>query len=92
VYTPCGGAEIIEYYTGADRGDSPNGPWCWLVVGRGELCATGYTMSQAGFGAHETAQRSISATELRAGLSFGSLAELDPFEEPEGIAPHLTDV
>ncbi|WP_223263787.1 DNA/RNA non-specific endonuclease [Rhodococcus sp. MTM3W5.2] len=66
----------------------------------GELCATGYTMSQRDFlseeefvyGAHETAQRSISSIERRAGLSFGALAELDPFEEQEGIAPHLTDV
>jgi DNA/RNA endonuclease G (NUC1)/S1-C subfamily serine protease len=65
-----------------------------------ELCATGYTMSQRDFlseeefvfGAHKTAQRTISSIERRAGLSFGSLAELDPFEELEGIAPHLTDV
>jgi endonuclease G len=77
----------------------------WKVIAfvhdeTGELCATGYTMSQRDFlseeefvfGAHETAQRSISSIELRAGLSFGPLAELDPFEEPEGIAPHLTDV
>ena len=56
------------------------------------MCATGYTMSQPDVlseeefvsGAHETAQRSISSTDLRAGLSFGSLAELDPFGEPEG--------
>ena len=66
----------------------------------GELCATGYTMSQRGFlsedefvfGAHETAQRSISSIEERAGLSFGPLAALDPFEEQEGVAPRLTDV
>ncbi|MGW5152994.1 DNA/RNA non-specific endonuclease [Rhodococcus koreensis] len=65
-----------------------------------ELCATGYTMSQRDFlsdeefvfGAHETAQRSIRSIERRAGLAFGALAELDPFEELEGIAPHLTDV
>jgi endonuclease G, mitochondrial len=65
-----------------------------------ELCATGYTMSQRNFlseeefvfGAHKTAQRTISSIERRAGLSFGPLADLDPFEEPEGIAPHLTDV
>ena len=77
----------------------------WKVIAfvhdeTGELCATGYTMSQRDFlseeefvfGAHETAQRSISSIELRAGLSFGALAELDPFEELEGIAPRLTDV
>lgn len=65
-----------------------------------ELCATGYTMSQRDslseeefvFGAHETAQRSISSIEQRAGLSFGPLAELDAFVEPEGKAPRLTDV
>jgi endonuclease G len=65
----------------------------------GELCATGYTMSQRDFlseeefvfGAHETAQRSITSIEQRAGLSFGSLADLDPFVEPEGMAvPRLT--
>ncbi|GAA2027795.1 hypothetical protein GCM10009819_09060 [Agromyces tropicus] len=78
----------------------------WKVIAfvhdeTGELCATGYTMSQRAFlseeefvfGAHETAQGSIAAIESRAGLSFGPLAALDPFEEPEGaIAPLLTDV
>ena len=44
------------------------------------------------FGAHETAQVTISSIELRAGLAFGPLAQLDPFVAPEGIAPHLTDV
>ncbi len=66
----------------------------------GELCATGYTMSQRAslseeefvFGAHETAQRSISSIEQRSGLSFGPLAELDAFFETEGKAPRLTDV
>lgn len=77
----------------------------WKVIAfihdeSGELCATGYTMSQRDFlreeefvfGAHHTTQRSISSIERRAGLSFGRLTELDPFEEPEGIAPRLTDV
>jgi len=67
----------------------------------GELCATGYTMSQQRFlrgeefvfGAHETAQRSITSIERQAGLSLGRLSEFDPFEEPEGVAPpKLTDV
>lgn len=66
----------------------------------GELCATGYTMSQRQFfsesefvfGAHETSQRTISSIEQHAGLSFGPLAALDPFDEPEGVAPRLTDV
>jgi endonuclease G, mitochondrial len=77
----------------------------WKVIAfvhdeTGELCATGYTMSQKDFlredefvfGAHETAQRTIRSIEQRAGLSFGPLADLDPFEEPEGVAPRLTDV
>lgn len=78
----------------------------WKVIAfvhdeTGELCATGYTMSQHAFlpeeefvfGEHETAQRTISSIEARTGLSFGPLAELDPFEEPEGFAvPLLTDV
>ncbi|MET0781777.1 MAG: DNA/RNA non-specific endonuclease, partial [Microbacterium sp.] len=77
----------------------------WKVIAfvhdeTGELCATGYTMSQRDFlsedefvfGAHETSQRSISSIEQRAGLSFGPLAQLDPFEEQEGIAPRLTDI
>ena len=78
----------------------------WKVIAfvhdeSGELCATGYTMSQRDFlkeeefvfGAHETAQRTISSIEARTGLSFGRLAELDPFEELEGIAVRpLTDV
>lgn len=77
----------------------------WKVIAflhdqTGELCATGYTMSQHDFlsdeeyvfGAHETAQVTISSIEQRAGLSFGQLAQLDPFVAPEGIEPHLTDV
>lgn len=77
----------------------------WKVIAfihdeTGQLCATGYTMSQRDFlraeefvfGAHKTAQRSIRSIEQRTGLSFGPLAALDPFEEPEGIAPLLTSV
>jgi endonuclease G, mitochondrial len=78
----------------------------WKVIAfvhdeTGELCATGYTMSQRDFlreeefvfGQHETAQVSISSIEARTGLSFGPLAALDPFEELEGIADQrLTDV
>lgn len=77
----------------------------WKVIAfvhdeTGEVCATGYTMSQRDFlreeefvfGAHETAQVSISSIEQRAGLFFGPLARLDPFVEQEGISPHLTDV
>ena len=65
-----------------------------------ELCATGYTMSQQDFlreeefvfGKHRTAQCSISSIEERAGISFGPLAELDPFVDVEGRAPELRSV
>jgi endonuclease G len=66
-----------------------------------QLCATGYTMSQLShlkdeefvFGQHESSQRTISSIEARTGLSFGPLAAIDPFVEPEGIEPPvLTDV
>lgn len=66
----------------------------------GQLCATGYTMSQQDFlreeefvfGQHKTSQRSIAAIEQRAGLSFGPLAELDPLEDTEALVSELTDV
>lgn len=77
----------------------------WKVIAfihdeTGELCATGYTMSQRDFlgenefvfGKHKTAQRSIASIEHRSGLSFGNLTELDPFEDTEGVAPELTDL
>ncbi len=65
----------------------------WKVIAfihdeTGELCATGYTMSQEAFlseqefvfGQHSTAQTSIASIEQRAGIDFGPLAALDPFE------------
>ena len=68
----------------------------WKVIAfvhdeTGELCATGYTMSQKNFigeeefvfGAHETAQAAIRSIEEQAGLSFGPLADLDPFADVE---------
>jgi endonuclease G, mitochondrial len=66
----------------------------------GELCATGYSMSQRDFlredefvfGRHKTAQRSIAWIEQRAGLSFASLAGQDPFREQESFESELTDV
>jgi endonuclease G len=79
----------------------------WKVIAfihdeTGELCATGYTMSQQDFlseeefvfGRHKTNQASIASIEERAGLSFGNLAELDPFEEEErvGGGGELTDL
>lgn len=65
----------------------------------GELTATGYTLSQRDsfsdeefvFGQHKTAQRRIEWIEQTAGLSFNGLAALDPFREPEGREPELTD-
>ena len=65
-----------------------------------ELCATGYTMSQEDFlrdeefvfGQHKTSQTRIATIEQRAGLSFGPLAALDPFDgDEEGVAALLTD-
>jgi endonuclease G len=64
------------------------------------LCATGYTMSQEDFlrddefvfGRHRTSQARIADIERRAGLSFGRLAALDPFDgDEEGVAAPLTD-
>ena len=66
----------------------------------GELCATGYTMSQRDvireeefvFGRHETAQTSIAAIQQESGLVFGDLAALDPLAEAEeSLAGPLTD-
>ena len=65
-----------------------------------ELCATGYTMSQEDFlrdeefvfGKHKTAQVRIATIEQRAGLSFGPLTALDPFDgDEEGVESLLTD-
>ncbi len=77
----------------------------WKVIAfihdeTGQLCATGYTMSQQDFlreeefvfGRHKTAQRSIASIEQRTGLSFGPLAALDPIEDLEGVGSELTDV
>ncbi|WP_258803130.1 DNA/RNA non-specific endonuclease [Pseudarthrobacter sp. NS4] len=77
----------------------------WKVIAfihdeTGQLCATGYTMSQQDFlreeefvfGKHKTAQRSIASIEQRTGLSFGPLAALDPIEDVEGVVSELTDV
>lgn len=77
----------------------------WKVIafihdGTGQLCATGYSMSQQEFlreeefvfGKHKTAQRSIASIEQRTGLSFGPLAALDPLEDTEGLVPELTDL
>ena len=77
----------------------------WKVIAfvhdeTGELCATGYTMSQEDFlrdeefvfGQHKTSQTRIATIEQRAGLSFGPLAALDPFDDDEeGVAALLTD-
>jgi endonuclease G len=75
----------------------------WKVIAfvhdeTGELCATGYTMSQKDslredefvFGAHRTAQTSLAAIENMTGLSFGSLTDLDPLAgDVEEAAPRM---
>jgi endonuclease G, mitochondrial len=77
----------------------------WKVIAfihdeTGELCATGYTMSQKSFlqdeqeefvfGRHENNQRPIHEIEERAGISFGGLADLDPLnEDTESIGEPL---
>jgi endonuclease G len=44
------------------------------------------------FGRHKTSQTRIADIERRAGLSFGRLAALDPFDgDEEGVASLLTD-
>ena len=77
----------------------------WKVIAfvhddTGELCATGYSMSQEDFireeefvfGRHKTSQVSIRSIEQQAGLSFGPLADLDPFGDvEESIARPLGD-
>ena len=77
----------------------------WKVIAfvhdeTGELCATGYTMSQEAFlvpdefvfGQHTTAQTRIATIEARTGLSFGGLAAVDPFVGgEEGVGGVLTD-
>ncbi|HJT75504.1 MAG TPA: DNA/RNA non-specific endonuclease [Chitinophaga sp.] len=68
----------------------------WKVIAfihdeTGELCATGYSISQKNFlpeeefifGEHSTAQKPISWIEAQTGLSFGDLAELDPLNTSE---------
>ena len=76
----------------------------WKVIAfihdlTGELCATGYTMSQKSFigeeefvfGRHENNQRPIAEIERRAGISFGPLAARDPINEmTESAAVPLT--
>jgi len=65
-----------------------------------QVCATGYTMSQEDFlrdeefvfSQHKTTQTRIASIEERSGLSFGSLAALDPFDgDEEGVESALTD-
>ena len=64
----------------------------WKVIAfihdeTGELCATGYTMSQADFlrddefvfGQHQTWQTAVADIERRSGVRFGELVRRDPF-------------
>ncbi len=73
----------------------------WKVIAfihdeTGDLCATGYTMSQEDFvqeeefvfGQHGTSQVSIAFIERKSGLSFGPLSAVDPFEQVEEALPH----
>ena len=61
----------------------------------GKLCATGYTMSQRDFlpgaefvyGRFQTYQNSIAEIEGLTGLSFGELAQSDPFRVVEEAPP-----
>ena len=68
----------------------------WKVIAfihdeTGQLCATGYRISQEGylqeeeyiFGEHGTDQVSIASIEAETGLSFGALSQCDPFETGE---------
>lgn len=64
-----------------------------------QLSATGYTMSQESFienrefvfGQHRNSQVSIASIEARSGLSFGRLADIDPFvNADESIFSELT--
>lgn len=77
----------------------------WKVIAfihdeTGNLCATGYTMSQRDFlgdeefvfGQHKTTQTSIAAIEQRAGLSFDRLSQHDPLDEIEAVAAELTNL
>jgi endonuclease G len=44
------------------------------------------------FGRHQTSQTRIADIERRAGLSFGRLAAVDPFDgDEEGVTAPLTD-
>ncbi len=74
----------------------------WKVIAfihdeTGELCATGYTMSQKSFlseeekifGQYENHQRPIVEIERRSGISFGPLAELDPLRDATESTPTM---
>lgn len=74
----------------------------WKVIAfihdeTGELCATGYTMSQNKFigeeefvfGQHENNQRPIAEIGARAGISFGPLAAIDPLKDADESTPTL---
>jgi endonuclease G, mitochondrial len=65
-----------------------------------KLCATGYIMSQEDylsaeefvFGQHATSQVPIASIEVKTGLGFGKLPDIDPLKGiPEGVAEELTD-
>lgn len=65
----------------------------------GELCATGYSISQKTFlpeeefifGQHKTTQKKISWIEGQTGLSFGDLSSLDPLNTDTEALEHSLD-
>jgi endonuclease G len=74
--------------------------WFWKVIAfihdqTGALTATGYKMSQRNtlpgeefvYGRYETYQTSLREIEALSGLSFGPLANLDPFRIVEEAPP-----
>lgn len=66
----------------------------------GDLCATGYTVSQADnlrneefvFGEFETYQIPIKTIEKRTGLSFGRLSDVDPIKGEEATGAPLSTI
>jgi len=62
-----------------------------------EISATDYMMSEEAFiaetefvfGQHQNRQAAIAEIEERAGLSFGPLADIDPFDQVEEAVPTL---
>lgn len=95
------------YFSDDDREDDgvriPKEFWKIIVFihdETGELCATGYTMSQESFlqpqefvyGEFKTYQTTIRSIQLRAGINFGGLLDLDPYANEEVVASPLMHI